>query len=108
MEYMKNKGQIIYSKQKGCCNRCNVHLKQTNIEKLYDLDYIIPLSILKSNDISNLQYLCIECYEIKTNEDKMKIIRLKKKAKKFGQKFKICYICESICSSDNHKCLGVI
>ena len=48
-------------KQKWCCKKCGELLPPT-----FQVDHIRPLSEGGSNDVVNLQILCIECHGMKT------------------------------------------
>ena len=48
---------------------CAICLNQGRIKTATELDHIIPLHKGGSNDMSNLQGLCIHCHQAKTADD---------------------------------------
>ena len=57
----KNIKDILYGKQHGLCNGCNVHFPYPN----FTIDHIVPTSKGGANTNSNLQLLCNYCNSVK-------------------------------------------
>ena len=56
--------KFVYQRDKYQCQSCG----KTDQETKLSIDHIIPLSRGGSNDISNLQTLCLICNQIKNNK----------------------------------------
>lgn len=54
----------VFQRDKFQCQSCGKTYQQTKLS----IDHIIPLSRGGSNDISNLQTLCLTCNKRKTNK----------------------------------------
>ncbi|NJN74074.1 MAG: HNH endonuclease [Limnothrix sp. RL_2_0] len=53
--------QYVYQRDKYQCQRCGQKRQETKLS----IDHIIPLAKGGSNDISNLQTLCLSCNQKK-------------------------------------------
>ena len=69
----------LWEKQKGRCARCK---KKLNVHA-YHIDHKVPKALGGSDSIRNLQLLCPECHMLKTQEDRKKISKAKKKQDKW-------------------------
>ncbi len=65
----------LWEKQKGRCARCKKKLNPL----AYHIDHKVPKALGGSDSIRNLQLLCPECHMLKTQEDRKKISRKKKR-----------------------------
>lgn len=51
----------VFTKCHGLCNICS-----TKLNKRYHVDHIRPLHLGGTNDLNNLQVLCLNCHDAKT------------------------------------------
>ena len=68
----------LWERQKGRCARCGKKLNP----HAYHVDHKRPLALGGSNSIRNLQLLCPECHMLKTQEDRKKISKKRRKKSK--------------------------
>ena len=61
--YSKEERKIIYDKSKGRCELCGQRLLLENMT----LDHIVPLSMGGEDSMDNLQVLCYDCNQLKSN-----------------------------------------
>ena len=62
IKFSKEFKQLVLNKSKGKCACCNC-----KIDKKFHTDHSIPLSNNGTNELSNLQALCIGCHMDKTH-----------------------------------------
>lgn len=75
--FKRNAKNKLFTKQEGKCNLCKFDLDIT----LSPLDHIKPLALGGSNEISNLQLICIPCHSGKTKKDMKDIHKRSKECK---------------------------
>ena len=75
-----------------CENKCNTCEKQFK-KKGYQFDHIVPLASGGSNDVDNIQVLCIECHHEKTKseQDNGDYIFVNKSESSFNNQVKAVY-----------------
>jgi len=64
IKFSKEFKQLVLNKSKGKCACCNC-----KIDKKFHTDHIIPLSNNGTNELSNLQALCVGCHMDKTHNE---------------------------------------
>ncbi len=71
--------------QENKCKICGLELE------IYDIDHIIPYSIVKCHELKNLQALCSNCHAKKSRKEYKKIQFVKNLNEKYCWKCNIVY-----------------
>ena len=105
---LKSQRQVIRPDQKtelmkACDNKC-IKCKTALIKGSYQYDHIIPLAAGGSNEIQNVQILCIKCHYEKTKaeQDNGEYIYVNKSESSFNNEIKNVY------NSDNSKVFAFV
>jgi 5-methylcytosine-specific restriction protein A len=64
IKFSKEFKQLVLNKSKGKCSCCNCKL-----DNKFHTDHILPLSNNGTNELSNLQALCVYCHRDKTHNE---------------------------------------
>lgn len=90
IELTKEEKTEMLEENEHKCNKCEQTLKKNK----YHFDHIIPLASGGSNDIDNIQILCIECHHNKTREEQQNsdYIFVNKSESSFNQEVKDIFI----------------
>lgn len=85
--------RAVFARQHGKCNQCGQALG-----RVYDVDHVIPRSVLPRDDAASLQVLCVECHAIKTRTIEPKLIAAHKQPG-----YRVCWAgCKRIVCADTY------
>lgn len=92
--------KIVAASQEWLCKHCGVLLPSS-----YEVDHIIPYSISKNDDISNLVALCSTCHSKKSQKEHNRILEYKKLLQYIAPQHTLCWACfQTFNNTATHSC----
>ena len=85
-QFLKTILQNQNYKCKMCTNNINL------LDRLYEVDHIIPYAIEQKHRIENLQILCLDCHRRKTRKD-TQLLNFIRKRKSVHTSEAYCFTC---------------
>jgi 5-methylcytosine-specific restriction endonuclease McrA len=101
------KRRCIAASQSWKCNVC-----MSSLSAVFQIDHIVPFSLSKNSDSSNLQAVCPNCHAAKSASETKHLYEYNKKKKEINNNdhLQICTFCLAIVTShfaDSHMCIDI-